>query len=213
MPLVNNPSDAAFKANLKAELAAGKPKDQALAIAYDVQRRAKRASGGRAEVPYFAKAKARAFAGGGLASPVPGRTDKLPLDVPAGSYVLPSDVVSGLGEGNTAAGVKTLDLMFKRGPYGTKAPSLGRARAVKPKGLAAPRMLSAGAAKSGKRRFADGGAVPIIAAGGEYLVPPDQVAAIGGGDIDQGHAVLDAFVNQVRADTIGTLSSLPGPAQ
>lgn len=46
MPLIKSKSEKAFTSNLKAELAAGKPKKQALAIAYDVQRRAKKATGG-----------------------------------------------------------------------------------------------------------------------------------------------------------------------
>ena len=46
MPLVKSKSPKAFKANVKAEIAAGKPQKQAVAIAYDVQRRAKKADGG-----------------------------------------------------------------------------------------------------------------------------------------------------------------------
>lgn len=42
MPLKKSKSKAAFKSNLKAELGAGKPKAQALAIAYSVQRKAKK---------------------------------------------------------------------------------------------------------------------------------------------------------------------------
>ena len=42
MPLVKSKSKAAFKSNLKAEMAAGKPRNQALAIAFSVQRRAKK---------------------------------------------------------------------------------------------------------------------------------------------------------------------------
>jgi hypothetical protein len=41
MPLVKSASKSAFRKNLKAELAAGKPKPQSLAIAYSVQRAAK----------------------------------------------------------------------------------------------------------------------------------------------------------------------------
>lgn len=41
MPLQKSSSKKAFTKNLKTELKAGKPKKQALAIAYDVQRRAK----------------------------------------------------------------------------------------------------------------------------------------------------------------------------
>lgn len=46
MPLTQSSSDKAFKANLKAELAAKKPRAQALAITYDIQRR-HRARGGK----------------------------------------------------------------------------------------------------------------------------------------------------------------------
>lgn len=46
MPLIKSKSKRAFESNLKAELGAGKPKAQALAIAYSTQRRAKYAQGG-----------------------------------------------------------------------------------------------------------------------------------------------------------------------
>ena len=42
MPLKKSPGKPAFEQNLKAELAAGRPQKQALAIAYRVQREAKR---------------------------------------------------------------------------------------------------------------------------------------------------------------------------
>lgn len=40
MPLRVSPKATAFQENLKTELAAGKPRKQALAIAYSVQRKA-----------------------------------------------------------------------------------------------------------------------------------------------------------------------------
>lgn len=40
MPLKKSKSKAAFKSNVKAEIAAGKPTKQAIAIAYSVKRRA-----------------------------------------------------------------------------------------------------------------------------------------------------------------------------
>ena len=42
MPLIKSPSKKSFEKNLKTELKAGKPKKQALAIAYAVQRGAKK---------------------------------------------------------------------------------------------------------------------------------------------------------------------------
>jgi hypothetical protein len=49
MPLMKKKSQKAFEHNLKAEMHAGKPQPQALAIAYSVKRRAKKASGGAVE--------------------------------------------------------------------------------------------------------------------------------------------------------------------
>ena len=46
MPLIKSKSDKAFKSNIKAEVAAGKPVKQAVAIAYSTKRAAKKATGG-----------------------------------------------------------------------------------------------------------------------------------------------------------------------
>ena len=40
MPLVKSPSKEAFRKNVKTEIARGRPQKQAVAIAYDVKRRA-----------------------------------------------------------------------------------------------------------------------------------------------------------------------------
>lgn len=116
MPLIKSKSDAAFKSNLKAELAARKPRAQSLAIAYSVKRKA-RASGGRVHV-------------GPIISTVGGRTDKHAMSVPSGAYVIPADVVSGLkgAQGNTLAGMKILDHLF--GPHGPYGSSLARMKHV-----------------------------------------------------------------------------------
>ncbi len=98
MPLEKSSSKPAFVSNLKAELAAGKPKDQALAIAYSVKRRA-RAEGGPVHI-------------GPIISHVAGRTDHHDMNVPNGAFVIPADVVSGLGEGNSLAGMKVIEHMF-----------------------------------------------------------------------------------------------------
>lgn len=42
MPLKKGTSKSAFKSNIKAEIGAGKPQKQAVAIAYSVKRRAKK---------------------------------------------------------------------------------------------------------------------------------------------------------------------------
>jgi hypothetical protein len=119
---------------------------------------------------------------------VPGRTDRIPVHVWSGSYVLPADTVSSLGEGNTLAGYKIIDHMFSNGEYAE--------RAKKARGGGVQRK-----------------AVPVIVAGGEYILSPEKVMALGGGDLDNGHAILDEFVKQHRKNTVKALQKLPGPAK
>ena len=142
---------------------------------------------------------------------VGGRTDHIPMNVLEGSYVLPADIVSGLGEGNTLAGTKIINSMFHTGPYGTKVPSFS----ASPRFPAAPPHTYQREAQS-PPAAANGGRihrkpVPIIAAGGEYVIHPDVVAHLGDGDMDKGHEYLDHFVKYVRKETAKTLGSLPGP--
>lgn len=148
---------------------------------------------------------------GPIRSPVAGRTDHLPMNVPAGSYVLPSSHVSHLGQDNTAAGHARLNHMFDpSGPFGAALPKVAHGHGI-------PRAPSPKAMK-----FADGGdtdgdgdgeAVPIMAAGGEYVIPPDIVRKIGDGNLDHGHAILDEWVKRTRKKHIETLKKLPGPAK
>lgn len=52
---------------------------------------------------------------GPIRSAVPGRTDHVPLKVSAGSFVIPADIVSALGEGNSEAGHAILDQALQHG--------------------------------------------------------------------------------------------------
>lgn len=92
------------------------------------------------------KARRIRKAGGGavtgpLHSHVAGRTDHLAIDVPAGAYVIPADIVSALGEGNTQAGLKVLDSMFpkKRASGGEAIPIMaaGGEYVISPEAVAA----------------------------------------------------------------------------
>lgn len=71
MPLIQSKSPKAFQKNVKAEISAGKPQKQAVAIAYDVQRRAKKADGGGLYANIHAK-QARIKAGSGEKMRKPG---------------------------------------------------------------------------------------------------------------------------------------------
>jgi 8-oxo-dGTP pyrophosphatase MutT (NUDIX family) len=67
------------------------------------------------------------------------------------------------------------------------------------------------ATRAGKAHGGESSGVPIVAAGGEWVISPSHVRQVGGGDIDLGHRVLDSFVHRVRKELIGTLAKLPGP--
>lgn len=129
----------------------------------------------------------------------------------------PTTGVAPAAAGNTAApatGFKNTSLLNRAAPLiglmagGPFGMMLG-------KGFRKDNSGQSGFSKFGdKIGFAEGGAtdgVPIVAAGGEYVIPPEDVVHIGGGDLDHGHKVLDAFVKKMRQKTIKTLQSLPGP--
>lgn len=153
--------------------------------------------------------------GGLIGSPVAGRTDRIPMSVAADSYVIPADVVSGIGQGNSMAGSRFLDHAMKTGPWGTSMPHLAKGRGAPP-----PPPPWHPPAQTSPGGFAHGGVpkgvepVKIIAAGGEYVIPPHVVKhhpMLGNGDMKKGHRVLDKFVKRVRAKTIDQLKKLPGP--
>lgn len=156
------------------------------------------ASGGAPQAPWYERGAMyhlNRMAQGFAKSSVPGRTDKLNLDVGPGSYILPADTISHLGQNNSLAGAKVANRLF--GKRGTNLGLKGR-----------PRM--------GRMFMASGGqsdSVPIRAAGGEYVLDPEQVRGVGGGDLDRGHAVLDQFVMNIRKHHIKTLKGLPKPKQ
>lgn len=169
----------------KAKFGKEKADKQAIAVAMSNARRY--AAGGASRVPgpsFFQRDANRALArnSGLIKSVVPGRTDKHPMRVASGSYVIPADIVSHLGQNNTLAGAKFLKRKFGQG---------------------------------GTIQFANGGEVPtevpIVVAGGEFILSPEQVAAVGKGDMKAGHDKLDKMVLDTRKHHIKTLRNLKPP--
>ena len=122
---------------------------------------------------------------GAVKGGTPGRADARTMSVGRGSYVVPADVVSGLGAGNTDAGFKHL-----AGPLSKRGP-----------------IAYANGGVTGER--AD--PVPVRLSDGEYVYSPEEVAALGDGDPRQGAAKLDALVHSIRASTVDQLKRMPPP--
>jgi hypothetical protein len=194
MPLAKGSSQKIIGLNIKELMDTGRPQKQAVAIALNESRK-RRATGGASFFGNPRTAEMNKIHVGPIRSPVAGRTDHLPMHVHSGSYVIPADIISAMGEGNTEAGFKVANTIFTPVPEMKGAPGMD--------------------AQLGLPGKAEGGSigppVPIVAAGGEYVIHPDDVTRIGGGDIDRGHKELDSFVKMMRAKTVQTLRKLPPP--
>jgi hypothetical protein len=196
MPLAKGSSQKVIGLNIKELMDTGRPQKQAVAIALSESRK-RRATGGASffgnQSPMTEKIHV-----GPIRSPVAGRTDHLPMHVHSGSYVIPADIISAMGEGNTEAGFKVANTIFTPVPDMKGMPGMDAQ-------LGLP-----GKAEGGKI-YPTSPPVPIVAAGGEYVIHPEDVTRIGGGNIDRGHRELDDFVKSYRAKTVQTLRKLPGP--
>lgn len=160
------------------------------------------------EAPWYTRAELRDSTQGEqgfLHGSTPGRADAIKTSAPSGSYVIPADVVSGLGQGNSMAGAKALDNKFNGGPWGTSLPRAGR-------GAGAPRPPSP-LKKLAKGGDAGSGPIPVMLSHGEYVIKPEVVAAIGDGNAKSGFKILDHFVLEMRKRTIDKMKKLPGPAK
>ena len=198
MPLTPGTSPKTISSNISEMVSSGHPKAQAIAAALNTARQS-RAVGGPFPIKAPKPAGGAKLHVGPIHSAVAGRTDHLPVHVPSGSYVIPADIVSAMGEGNTMSGFRQIKRMFAGVPYGAGSSPYGQSTG--PYGSAMPHKAEGG----------DVEGVPCVVAGGEYVVAPHEVAWIGDGDMEKGHRDLDDFVKAYRAKTIKTLSKLPGP--
>ena len=202
MPLKVGKSEEIKSSNIAEMIRGGHPRDQAIAAALSTARKSK-AEGGHLFQPHIHAPKVhkpKHFKAhlhvGPIHSGVAGRTDHLPMHVPSGAYVIPADIISGMGEGNTVAGFKVAKSIFSSHFYGSGSPY---GASGLPYGMPAPKAAGGEAT------------VPIVAAGGEYVISPHEVTAIGKGNMDDGHKILDHFVTQYRSKLVKTLKALPGP--
>lgn len=159
----------------------------------------RRATGG--QMP----ADATLGATGYLHGPTAGRGDAILTTAPAGSHVVPADVISGLGEGNSLAGAAIMQRILATGPGGIPLPRSG-IRTSFPRAPGAPHQAKGGAVPQQQHEQ-----TPVALSHGEFVVSPEHVAHWGDGDQAKGHAAFDKFIVEMRKHIIDTMKKLPGP--
>lgn len=163
--------------------------------------------------PWFAKQAMRQLRTGPIISTVPGRTDAHRIKVPSGSYVIPAESISNLGDSNSLAGLRRAHQMFGTGPFGTALAKIPHARGNFPKAPNMPTHFAYGGYSEGGSRLGDHfHPVDVDVSGGEYIVPPHAIIARWG-SLKRGHQVLDAWVMDMRKKHIAKLRRLPPPAK
>jgi hypothetical protein len=186
-----------------------------------------------AQAPWFVRAENRGMIphnGGMLGGSGMGRTDTLPISVPSGSYVIPSDLVAGIGDGNSNAGGKILASFFRTGPLGMSAPHIhggfGGPHNIRMGVAKLPRGSSTGSIITATKQpgFADGGYAhggvhaappghtPIVAASGEFVIPAEWILQRYG-DLKRGHDVLDKVMMDLRKKHVKEIRQLPPPVK
>lgn len=132
---------------------------------------------------------------GFLPSPSPGRADTIRTRVKRGSYIFPSDVVSGLGQGNSLHGAHLLDRMsahYSHIPGEHYTP-----------GMPGTHYDSGG--------IAGDGMMDVHLSGGEYVTHPQVVSGIGEGDPDRGADMCDDLCKRVRKGSVKHVKTTPPP--
>ena len=141
---------------------------------------------------------------GPIISSVPGRTDKHLTHVPSGSYVIPADIVSAHGEGNTLAGVPSIHKLFKMDEHNVHV---------------TPTHAISKFAKGGTVNEHVGKPVQVKLAGGEIVVPPEKVwetmcrICKKKMTLAEAHDAMDEWVLDERRKLRKTLAKLPGPVR
>jgi len=213
MPLKPGSSRSVISSNISEMERAGHKHSQSVAAALRSAYGPKRAEGGGITGP--------------LLGTTDGRADDIDTSVPNGSHIIPSDVVSSLGEGNSVAGAAKLSKMFPNSAK-PKAPSIKMASSRIPNMPRIPqqsipripkmphtlRMRHMPGSPRGLMAGGHSSKVNVKLSDGEFAIHPHDVQHVAGdGDLERGHRALDAFILHVRHADIERRKHLPGPVQ
>lgn len=173
--------------------------------------------------PWWARREATESDSGFLHGTTGGRTDAVKTQAPGGSYVIPADVIAGLGEGNSLAGARVASAIFGTGPHGIPLPRFGGGKGP-PRPPSLPRNeaeLKTGGtvplfkerARGGGDKVADGNTAVDLSHGEFVLGPEDIKRRFGVADPKHAYPILDKWVVAQRKKQVDKLKKLPGPVK
>ena len=201
MPLIKSGSKSAISTNISEMVHAGHPQKQAIAAALETARKYRDAGGAASGTPWYTRHESNLMTRGPVLGNTMGRADKVSTQVPNNSFIVPSHVVSALGQGNSLAGMTQLGKMFPSGGVKVSKPNF-------PKLPNPPKLPKiSGLAKGGKSHDH----VDVALSDGEYAIEPHHVLAVGKGDMARGHRVVKVFCQDVTHKTIEHLKHMPDP--
>jgi len=144
-----------------------------------------------------------------------GRADAIKGTAMPDSYILPSEEVAYIGEGNGLNGARAIQRMLSTGPRGIALPAMhgsGRGLPRPPTGQEAPQAPEALAEGGVANDNAAAEHQPVALSHGEFSFTPEQVQWVfGDGDMARGKRVLDLFTMILRKRHIKKLKELKGP--
>lgn len=170
--------------------------------------------------PWWTRAEARGADSGLLAGTTPGRADAVKTQAPPGAFVVPAEVVAGLGEGNTLSGARVIQGILDSGPHGIPQARMGHGRGPPrppemPRGLqgelkkGGPVTLFEAKARGGGQE--DPGKTPVDLSHGEFIISPEHVKAWGGGDTEAGIRIWNKWTWQKHKEHLAKLKEYKGP--
>lgn len=169
--------------------------------------------------PWWTRAEARGDSGL-LHGATGGQADQVKTQAPPGSFVVPAEVVAGLGQGNTLAGARVMQSILDTGPRGTPLSRGTRGRGP-PRPPSVPAELRGGLKEGGEVPLFEAkargggktepGKTPVDLSHGEFVISPEHVKAWGGGDTERGIRIWNKWTWAKHKEHVKDLKEYKGP--
>jgi len=190
MPLIKGSSRQAISENIRTEMAANKPQKQAVAIALDVARRAKRATGGETSTePWFIRHESSALS----RSPAIGA----PIANKISPLIIKGNLAAATPVGQAISSSPKVGTPKTNFPKLPKPPQLSKKLTMKEGGEVGKREKTLSEGPLLGSTPGRGDRVNAKVEDGAYVLPADCISALGGGSSLAGHKLVEHMVSKL----------------